>query len=135
MGRLSRKLKKLIKNPVAVTSVLGGNLAAAKKALDKQDATEQGKIDRARAVTDAANAAAAAQTAEQQAAAAADVEYRGRLRQKDGLASTILNLGGATGDPNRPVASGLLGVGSANADSLSDDDPISRLKRKRALGL
>jgi len=43
---------------------------------------------------------------------AADTEYRGALigSQRGGLASTILNLGGAAGDPNKSYASQLVGT-------------------------
>ena len=139
MGRLSRKLKKLAKTPLAVVSILGGNLAAAKKAIGEEKKKENAIAERAGAVTAAASAATAAQTAEQQAVEAADVEYRGQLRQKEGLASTILNLGGAAGDPTRPTASGLLGAqapkpAAGDVGSLAED-PLERLKRKRLAGL
>ena len=45
----------------------------------------------------------------------ADTAYRGGLidSQRGGLASTILNLGGAAGDPDRPFASQLVGAQAA----------------------
>jgi hypothetical protein len=44
-----------------------------------------------------------------------ETNYRGGLiaAQRGGLASTILNLGGAAGDPNKPVASQLVGTEAA----------------------
>ena len=132
MGFKSR-LKNALKKSVKVTSALGGNWAAVKKinALDKAEANAT--AESANALSAASSAAASARTAEEQAALDAENTYRSGLSgNKSGLASTILNLGGAAGDPSNPSASGLLG--SLN-DTAPLADSIARLKRQRQLGL
>lgn len=124
MGRLSRKLRK-----IGIASSF-----SAKRITASREEGKARKAAAAQAPIDAANAASAAQSAEQQAVAAAETEYRGRLRQPGGLASTILNLGGAAGDPNRPEASGLLGIPKPLGEEDSSD-PVEILKRKRRAGL
>ena len=136
---LKDRLKKSLRQSVKVNSALGGNFAAVRKinalnTKDKNDAT-------ALASSQAAGAAAAtaAEQATTQAAATAETDYRAGLsRQKSGLASTILNLGGAAGDPNSPTASGLLGERALPSDGgvpgSATEDPLARLKRKTQAG-
>lgn len=128
-----KKLKKLLQKSVKVTSALGGNWAAVKTINDKEKA-EQAKVAENAAASAAQTAAqTAAQLEEQRAARAAETQYRGSLidAQRGGLASTILNLGGAAGDPDKPFASQLVGAQADRSADPTAESPVDLFRKKQ----
>ena len=70
-----------------------------------------------------------------------DTAYRGGLidSQRGGLASTILNLGGAAGDPEHPFASQAVGTEAAAAtpvlEKYAPDKPLPIAKKAGLFGI
>ena len=105
MASFLKKFKKLKVDPLAQWAS-----STAKRKQGKKEAAAAAATAAARAAVDVRNKALTEQYGR-------ETELRGGLiaAQRGGLASTMLNLGGAGGDPSRPFASQLVGTQAEGA--------------------